>query len=615
VKKLLSALAALAVALGLAVVAVPLTASAHTPVASATCETLSVNLTQYQPIVPAKDATYKTVYQRYSWTGGPVGEDGPGSVPPGADWQPDGKKKPGDDPIGEPFKQGHGQNASWFFWVASQVIDHEAQPAKVNTVTVFIDGVQVDSQQFGTSFSKQYSLGDKYVAHDWRVVIDAYDGSAYDKTLTGTSTPCERPQETPKAQPIQPTADAGIETCVNGESVDANGTIHLPAFEGGHWAEHAAGDITDVPPGDYFFEAVADEGYELVPNVIDGVETNLWEVIVPASTDVECQTPPPTNQVCEVVTAGPVSTDLNDLWADVDTRSAGHHEYVDGALRVYTDDSSPQAKVSEGLAVSFPLYQTGALAVNATPNPGNSYPNGPGLNLFVDFDHDGDVDGTLVYENVYGQDLWLTGGSAQFVKDAAPVVGGGNGSQWHGTIDQWLTAFPEAQVSGIAYALGSGVHGDWNLVSITVNCTTYTFDVVDLPVIPEPEVEVTYGEYGGDEPTCENPSVEWTRTKTTVTTPYKVIVVEGAYQVVLDPENATTVTVTDEVTETHEYDGECETTPPTTPPAPSGDKLAETGVDDPFAALYAGVLIALLGLAFVGAVGVRKLIDRKVDRQ
>lgn len=322
----------------------------------------------------------------------------------------------------------------------------------------------------------------------------------------------------------------------------------------------------------------------------------------------ECP-PPVVNTVCETITPGPVSTDLNDLWTNVDTRSKGHVEYVNDALHVYTDDNSSQAKVSEGISVSFPLKETGLLDIDVTAQPGNDYPYGPGLNLFVNFGADGT--GTLVYESVYGQDLWLTNGSSAAVKANAPVNGGGNGSPWHGTIDQWLTKYPDAQVFGLAYSLGSGVHGDWNINSITANCIEYTFDKVEVPVIPEPKVEVTYSEFGGDKPTCENPEVTWTREKTTVTTPYKVIVVEGQYQVVEDTENISSVTVTDDETQTVSYEGDdCKTeTPPNTPPStPQG--LAQTGYDQGtgFELLFGAFALLALG---AGLFAVRRIVEKK----
>lgn len=176
------------------------------------------------------------------------------------------------------------------------------------------------------------------------------------------------------------------------------------------------------------------------------------------------------------------STNLNNLWGNVDTRSAGHYEYVEGGLHVWTDDNSSQAKVSLGQAISFPLHDTGVLGIDWT---GSTPP--PGLNLFVNFGADGN--GTLVYESVYGQDLWLTNGSSATVKANAPVNGGGNGSQWHGTINQWLEAYPDATVTGIAFSLGSGVLGDGVISSITVGCGTHTFDYEEEVVIEEPPVE------------------------------------------------------------------------------------------------------------------------------
>lgn len=205
---------------------------------------------------------------------------------------------------------------------------------------------------------------------------------------------------------------------------------------------------------------------DVCPN-IDGPQSE-----VPAGYNQDCT--PPTNEC--VAGVGTHSTEVNDLWTNVDTRADGRLEYVADGLHVWTLSNTSQAKVSEGMAANFALKNTGVLALNWT---GSTPP--PGINLFVDFDNNGTVDGTLVYESVYGQDLWLTNGSQQFVKDNAPVVGGGNGSQWHGTINQWLVEFPLAQVKGIAYSLGSGVLGDGVIHSITVNCATHTFGRTPVP--------------------------------------------------------------------------------------------------------------------------------------
>lgn len=314
----------------------------------------------------------------------------------------------------------------------------------------------------------------------------------------------------------------------------------------------------------------------------------------------DCETPV-VNTVCETVSPGTHSTDLADLWSNVDTRSKGHVEYVEDGLHVWTDDNSSEAKVSEGISVNFPLSQTGELAIDATAQAGNSYPNGPGLNLFVDITGDGVADGTLVYETVYGQDLWVTNGSAQALKDAA-VHTGGNGSENHGTINQFLLTFPDATVVGLAYSLGSGVHGDWVINSITANCLEHTFDVVPGLELPEPwdDVVVTPGEYGGDQPTCENPEVEWTREISSVTTHYTYTqdVVNGAYVVTEHVTVDDPVITTDPETQTVTYEGDdCEVvTPPTNTPEPE-KQLAYTGTSsDLLWMVFLGLGVVLLGV-------------------
>ncbi|WP_442576677.1 hypothetical protein ACSBPH_05975 [Microbacterium sp. F51-2R] len=159
-----------------------------------------------------------------------------------------------------------------------------------------------------------------------------------------------------------------------------------------------------------------------------------------------------------------------DGWVDVDTRTSGRYECVDTGLHVWTVDNSSQAKVSFGTAAAFPLASTGVLDIDWTGTG-----TAPGINLFVDFDGNGSIDGTLVYETVYGQDLWLTNGSAQFVKDGAPSTTGGNGSAWHGTISQWSSSFPAAQVKGVAFSVGSGVNSDGILHSLTAGGIVFSF--------------------------------------------------------------------------------------------------------------------------------------------
>lgn len=258
------------------------------------------------------------------------------------------------------------------------------------------------------------------------------------------------------------------------------------------------------------------------------LENNVWvptEPVVSApvittrpATEQECPTtpPPPTNS-CPGVITGDTSTNLNDLWQNIDTRATGHQEYVEGGLRVWTEGSTSTDKVSEGRAVSFPLKNTGVVSIDYDATIGNV---APGVNLFVTFE--AGVTGTLVFEPtyangdpLYGQDAWLTNGSSAAAKANAPVIGGGNGSQWHGTIDQWLTKYPNAQVTGIAYSAGSGVYLDGVIHSINVGCTTFYFDFAEEPVVvpeqPEPTVTVTET----SDKDCDAKTVTTTTTTTT----------------------------------------------------------------------------------------------------
>lgn len=268
-------------------------------------------------------------------------------------------------------------------------------------------------------------------------------------------------------------------------------------------------------------------------------------------------------------TTGSHSTNLNDLWSNVDTRSAGHLEYVDGGLHVWTDDNSSQAKVSEGMAVNYPLHDVGVIDIDWT---GTTPP--PGVNLFVS-----SVDGnfTLVYEGVYGQDLWLTNGAPQAVKDNAPVNGGGNGSQWHGTIDQWLTKYPTATVVGIAYSLGSGVLGDGIIHSITVGCATHTFDA-EQEIVPLPEDYETVLQWQDPVITCD--MVVDQGVPVDLTIERHVFSYDGQYNVVETIseyiEEATYIVTADDIAGL-----ECEEEPTPTPvpvPVPAGNDTPDSGL-------------------------------------
>lgn len=182
------------------------------------------------------------------------------------------------------------------------------------------------------------------------------------------------------------------------------------------------------------------------------------------------QTSDQTAATCGSISDGGTSTNLNaDGWASIDTRSAGHAVYVAGGLHLYTDDASSNAKVSWGHAYAGSLASLGtSIAVDYTSTFGAA----PGLNAYVDFGNG--LHGTLVWEAVYGgADWWLTDSSSAGI--VAPETGGGFGSARHGTLDEWVAGYPNATVNGIAFSLGSGVHADGILHSLTIGCAKYSF--------------------------------------------------------------------------------------------------------------------------------------------
>ena len=164
---------------------------------------------------------------------------------------------------------------------------------------------------------------------------------------------------------------------------------------------------------------------------------------------------------------------------------------------VFTDDGLSIATF--GAAASFDLrkaagYVTfeGDLADVGVPtlNLGATSGTLPSIQLVTDFDGNGSADGILVGETIYGNDYWVPGSAAQFVKDGAPLHTGGSGSANHGTLDQWLVSFPHARVVKVGYSLGSGVTASAVIESIVVGCKTISFEAATLDA-PANEVSVS----------------------------------------------------------------------------------------------------------------------------
>lgn len=198
---------------------------------------------------------------------------------------------------------------------------------------------------------------------------------------------------------------------------------------------------------------------------------------------LECGEEPPTNQVCTTYEDGGTSTNLDaGGWVEFASKPGGSYKYVDGGLALTNVDGN--SKVSWAHPISGgSLALLGQIAVDYTHGSG-VLSSGPGLNVFVTFESG--LTGTLVGEpNVYGQDWWLTDGSNAAI--VGPQTGGGFGSNRHGTIDEWLALYPDATFAPyFAFAYGTGGPASGVLHSVTIGCTTYSFDH---------EEEVTEGVY------------------------------------------------------------------------------------------------------------------------
>lgn len=181
--------------------------------------------------------------------------------------------------------------------------------------------------------------------------------------------------------------------------------------------------------------------------------------------------------------ASVVTTPANlSAWNFAETRATGHNALAPTSLHVWTEGATSTDKAAGYYATHFPLSGLGAETIAQTGNfttISGTVP--PATQLVVDFNGDGTPDGILVGETAYGNTWWLSNSAAQFAKNGAPHAGGGYGSNWYGTANEWLNAFPNAQVRAIGYSLGSGVLGDYQIHRLTLGCTHYTFSSVAAP--------------------------------------------------------------------------------------------------------------------------------------
>jgi hypothetical protein len=183
-----------------------------------------------------------------------------------------------------------------------------------------------------------------------------------------------------------------------------------------------------------------------------------------------------------------------------ETRSGGHNDFLADGVRVHTDSNTTNDKAAGYFAVDQDLADVGEPSMNTVRNDPTTTLR-PGMQLVTDFDGNGSPDGILVGEPtysdgspLYGDNWWLSNGSAQFAKDGAPSHGGGFGSNNNGTLAQWRVAFPNAHVVAFGWSVGSGVKADDTINSMTLGADTYKFRNNGAPVALDVSGSGPYGE-------------------------------------------------------------------------------------------------------------------------
>jgi hypothetical protein len=172
------------------------------------------------------------------------------------------------------------------------------------------------------------------------------------------------------------------------------------------------------------------------------------------------------------------------------TRAKGHNDFLanSSGVHVHTDEATSLGKAAGYFDVNEPLADVGEPVMNWVPANPSVSDNRPGIQLRVDFDGDGSVDGTLVGEPVdgtgaalYGNDWWVSDDGLGHAPDAFVTAGapsddpGGVGGTYHGTLASWRANFPNAQVITSGWSLGSGIQGDGTITSMQLGQTKYFF--------------------------------------------------------------------------------------------------------------------------------------------
>lgn len=261
-KSMVAASGITALIAGAAVLGLAAPADAHTPDAQATCEALTVDLKNYSASTegtPGTDAVYQDIPHhdlvkdatpavpevtgavKWVWNGG--NQASAPSWTGASPWNQTSDTHPNHNTqIGVVYQQNNNPNGSWVYWQSIVItpgqdaqpaqyndwVEHklitpakEGTPAKTNHVTITDNGASLVSTDFSTSYNHVFQSADKTIAHDYSVVVTAYDDPqgyhGWTKTINLHVDACELPPLTPVTGTISitvtpPTCDALFNT-------------------------------------------------------------------------------------------------------------------------------------------------------------------------------------------------------------------------------------------------------------------------------------------------------------------------------------------------------------------------------------------------------------------
>jgi hypothetical protein len=203
---------------------------------------------------------------------------------------------------------------------------------------------------------------------------------------------------------------------------------------------------------------------------------------------------PPTIQTCTATTGPVLSTNLApNGWTFTETRADGHNVYVAGGLHVSTDGSADVDSNGLNLDKAAGYYTlTAPIALSAIGTPSMDYTSDsgslPGIRLTIDTNGDGVADADLVYQAGMGSNGSSLDGSGSWwaTKDLGVNDAGAPNPSYQkswGSLEDYLKAYPNAQITAIGYSLGSGAKGDGVITGITAGCATYIFDATHTSTV------------------------------------------------------------------------------------------------------------------------------------